>query len=147
MRARAVVLAVAIVMAPLCARAADLVVWWEKGWYPQEDEAVREIIAAFEQGSGKQVELVLRPQEELVAHLMAALEAGRSIPDFLFTVTETQPYERWAYEGRLVDLTHAVGHFSDLFDPDTASAWPCRSGRMTQTSNSNSSCRRTRPTT
>ena len=28
MRARAVVLAVAIVLAPLCARAADLVVWW-----------------------------------------------------------------------------------------------------------------------
>ena len=31
MRARAVVLAVAIVLAPLGARAADLVVWWEKG--------------------------------------------------------------------------------------------------------------------
>ena len=40
MRARAVVLAVAIVLAPLGARAADLVVWWEKGFYPQEDEAV-----------------------------------------------------------------------------------------------------------
>jgi hypothetical protein len=39
MRARAVVLAVAIVLAPLGARAADLVVWWEKGFSPQEDEA------------------------------------------------------------------------------------------------------------
>ena len=59
MRARAVVLAVALVLAPLGARAADLVVWWEKGFYPEEDEAVREIIAAFEQKTGKQVELVL----------------------------------------------------------------------------------------
>ena len=59
MRARAVVLAVAIVLAPLGARAADLVVWWEKGAYAQEDEALREIIAAFEQRTGKQVELVL----------------------------------------------------------------------------------------
>ena len=43
MRARAVVLAAAIIVAPLCARAADLVVWWEKGFYPQEDAAIAEI--------------------------------------------------------------------------------------------------------
>ena len=58
MRARAIVLAAALVLAPLGAEAADLVVWWEKGYYAQEDEAVRETIAAFEQESGKQVELV-----------------------------------------------------------------------------------------
>ena len=105
-------------MAPLGAQAADLVVWWEEGQAAEEDEAVREIIAAFEQDSGKQVELVLGPQEELVADLAAALEAGRDPPDLFFTVVETQPYEQWAYEGRLVDLTDAVGHFSDLFDRD-----------------------------
>jgi ABC-type glycerol-3-phosphate transport system substrate-binding protein len=57
MRARAVVLAVAIVLAPLGAKAADLVVWWNEGYSAQEDEAVREIIGAFEQKTGKQVEL------------------------------------------------------------------------------------------
>ena len=46
-------------------QAADLVVWWEEGFYPEEDEAVREIVAAFEQKTGKQVELVLYPQDEL----------------------------------------------------------------------------------
>jgi hypothetical protein len=48
-----------LAIAPPGARAADLVVWWEKGQYAQEDDAVRETIAAFEQDSGKQVELVL----------------------------------------------------------------------------------------
>ena len=118
MRKEAIVLIAALAMAPLGAQAADLVVWWEKGQDAEEDAAVREIIAAFEQDSGKQVELVLGPQEELVADLVAALEAGRPTPDFVFTVAETQPFERWAYEGRLVDLTESVGHFSDLFDPD-----------------------------
>ena len=118
MRSRTAVLAAMLAMAPLGANAADLVVWWEEGQAAEEDEAVREIVAAFEQGSGKQVELVLGQQEELVADLVAALEAGRPTPDFVFTVAETQPYERWVYEGRLVDLTDAVGHFSDLFDPD-----------------------------
>ena len=40
MRARAVVLAVAIVLAPLGAQSADLVVWWEQGFNPEEDAAV-----------------------------------------------------------------------------------------------------------
>jgi multiple sugar transport system substrate-binding protein len=118
MRSHAVVLAAILLINPPGARAADLVVWWEKGQAAEEDEAVKEIVAAFEQGSGKQVELVLRQQEELVADLVAGIKAGRRTPDFVFTIAETQPYEQWAYEGRLVDLTDAVGHFSDLFDPD-----------------------------
>jgi ABC-type glycerol-3-phosphate transport system substrate-binding protein len=61
MRGRAVVLAAAIVMAPLGAWGADLVVWWEKGQYDEEDQAVREIVAAFEQETGKEVEPQLGP--------------------------------------------------------------------------------------
>jgi ABC-type glycerol-3-phosphate transport system substrate-binding protein len=56
----------ALILAPLGAQAADLVVWWDKGFYQQEDEAVRDIITAFEQDSGKQVELVQAAQNEIV---------------------------------------------------------------------------------
>ena len=64
LRVPAVVLASALIlMAPAGTQAADLVVWWDKGYYPQEDAAVREIIAAFEQESGKQVELDFYPLE------------------------------------------------------------------------------------
>ena len=41
MRRQAIVLAAALAMAPLGARAADLVVWWEKGFYPQETKRSR----------------------------------------------------------------------------------------------------------
>ena len=58
-RPGSVVASALLILAPPGARAADLVVWWEKGYYAQEDAAVREIIAAFEQKTGKQVELVL----------------------------------------------------------------------------------------
>ena len=61
MRGRAVILAAALILAPLGARAADLVVWWEEGYYAQEDAAVRETVAAFERETGKQVELVFYP--------------------------------------------------------------------------------------
>ena len=51
------ILGALLVLAPLGAEAADLVVWWEEGYYAEEDEAIREIVTAFEQESGKQVEL------------------------------------------------------------------------------------------
>jgi ABC-type glycerol-3-phosphate transport system substrate-binding protein len=59
MRRQALALiAAALMLAPLGARAADLVVWWDKGFYPRADEAVREIVAEFKQQTGKRVELV-----------------------------------------------------------------------------------------
>jgi ABC-type glycerol-3-phosphate transport system substrate-binding protein len=74
----------ALILAPPGAQAADLVVWWEEGQTAEEDEAVRETIAAFEQETGKQVELVLAQQERLVADLVAALKSGRQSPRPLF---------------------------------------------------------------
>ena len=148
-----VLLAAALVMAPLGAQAADLVVWWEKGYYAQEDAAVREIIAAFEQETGKQVELVLYADDELPAKLTAALEAGQP-PDFLFGVRLADYIAQWAYDDRLVDLTDTVGHFSDLFDPDaldlrrrcstrrpgSAASTRCRWGARPTTSTSGRAC-------
>ena len=78
----------AVVIAPLGAKAADLVVWWEKGYNPEEDAAVREIIAAFEQDSGKQVELEQPSQDDMEAKVLAAVEAGQP-PDFLFGTNRT----------------------------------------------------------
>jgi multiple sugar transport system substrate-binding protein len=129
MRGVALVLAVSLTSAPVGARAADLVVWWEKGFYPQEDEAVREIIAAFEQDSGEEVELIFHEQEELPDRIAAALEAGQP-PDFAFGTLLTDYIVPWAVDGRLVDLTDTVGHFSDMFDPD-ALAWVARNNPET----------------
>jgi multiple sugar transport system substrate-binding protein len=122
MRSRIVLLAAALAMAPLGARAADLVVWWEKGFYAQENEAVREIIAAFEQGSGEAVELAFYAQRELGPEIKAALEIGQP-PDFAFGTRIADYIGQWALEDRLVDLGDAIGHFSDLFDPDALVLW------------------------
>ena len=85
MRIGALVLATMLAIAPLGAKAADLVVWWEQGSNPEEDAAVKEIIAAFEQETGKKVELVLHRKRSSRPDLVAAIEAGRP-PDFVFGV-------------------------------------------------------------
>ena len=133
MRARAVVLAVAIVLAPLGARAADLVVWWEKGFYPQEDAAVREIIAAFEQKTGKQVELVsTRTGRDLDE--AASGDRGRAAARLRFR----RPHRRLHRANGLSRIgsstsTDAIGPVLDLFDPDALAGSTWLDGKTGQT--------------
>jgi multiple sugar transport system substrate-binding protein len=117
MRRQVIVLAVALVMVPLGAWAADLVVWWEKGYYAQEDEAVREIIAAFEHKTGKQVDLVFYSNEDLPDALQAGLEAGQP-PDFAFGYRVFNHLSEWAYQDQLIDVSDEILPFASLFDPD-----------------------------
>jgi multiple sugar transport system substrate-binding protein len=115
MRVQAVILAAMLVLVPPGASAADLVVWWEEGFNPEEDTAVREIIAAFEQKSGQQVELVFSSNDEQLTMVLAALEAGHP-PDFLYGQRVGNHWARWAHEGRLVDLADTLGPFTAQFD-------------------------------
>ena len=117
---RILIVATLLILVPLGARGADLVVWWEQGVYPQVDEAVREIIAAVEQKTGKEVEFVQPGQYEVGDEVQAALEAGRP-PDFLYA-TLSDWTARWAYEDQLADLEGALGPVLDLFDPDAVEA-------------------------
>ena len=126
MRSRACFLAAALLVAPFDARSADLVVWWDEGFYPGEDEAVREIVAAFEQRSGKEVEFVQYPDNELPKKVVAAL-AAREPPDFLFGNLVT--WQRWAYEDQLVALEDVLGPALNLFDADAIGSATLLNGR------------------
>jgi multiple sugar transport system substrate-binding protein len=125
MRRQAIIVAAALLVAPLRVQGADLMVWWEKGFYPQEDRAVREIIAAFEQETGKDVELVQPAYDATYDKALAALDAGRP-PDFLLAREEAPV---WAYEDQLVDLTGALGSALNLFDADAIEAATLLNGR------------------
>jgi multiple sugar transport system substrate-binding protein len=117
MRLQTIVLAAALILASLGVRAADLVVWWEEGWNPEEEKAVQEMIAAFAQKTGKKIERV-PIGDDYGAEAEAALKAGQP-PDFLWGLGGTTHHtDQWAYEDRLVDLAEAVGPLRDLFDPD-----------------------------
>jgi multiple sugar transport system substrate-binding protein len=119
MWSRILFVAAAIILMPLGVKAADLVVWWEEGFYPEEDAAVREIVAAFEQETGKQVELVQFEQYEMNDQARAALAAGQP-PGFLYGTVVSWWW--WAYEGRLVDLEGVLGPVLGLFDADAIEA-------------------------
>ena len=117
MRTHPVVLAAMFLLSPLGARAADLVVWWQQAHHAQEDEALSEVVAAFEQATGRQVEITLLPMaEQPPASKRRSRPATHPTSPSASGLSTYIP--RWALENRLVDLTDTVGHFSNLFDPD-----------------------------
>ena len=117
MGSRLFALAATLMMVPFGAQSVDLVVWWEKGFSVEEDEAIAEVIDAFEAASGKQVDLALYPQAELPGKIEAAREAGNP-PDVAYGIWLVRYSGEWARDDRLVDLTGAIGSFTNLFDPD-----------------------------
>jgi multiple sugar transport system substrate-binding protein len=115
---QAVILAAALMLVvPLSARAADLVVWWEEGFNPEEDQGVRELIAGFEKKTGKMVELTFVRQDAVSEKLQAALAAG-GVPDFAFGGAGMRRLPQWAKEDRLVELSAVLGPLTELIDPD-----------------------------
>jgi multiple sugar transport system substrate-binding protein len=118
MRVSTVLLAAGLMLTAAAARAADLVVWWEEGHYPEEDAAVREIVAAFEQKTSIRVDLTLPSENDLPGRTAAAVEAGHP-PDIVYGGDVAYiRYPRWAQEGRLVDLAGALGPLVARFDRD-----------------------------
>src|SRR5438105_9040274 len=94
-----------------------LVVYCTKGFYPQEDKALDDMIAKFQQKTGVRVELSRYSPQESVPKAVAALDSG-SPPDVAYgDVFDFQVAGKWAAEGRLEDL-------SDILVPMKASFLP-----------------------
>ena len=124
MCSRTVVLVAMLAMAPLGVEAADLVVWWDEGYYAEERRNGRGDRRRLRARNRKQVELALHPELEHPEAISAALKTGQP-PDFAFGFFFGNYIGQWAYDDRLVDLSDAIGHFSDLFDPDVLN-WEMR---------------------
>jgi multiple sugar transport system substrate-binding protein len=96
-----------------------LTVWFTKGFYQAEDKALDEAIAKFEKKTGVKVELSKYATQEIIPKTVAALEAGNP-PDVGFgTVYDFQVTSKWAYEGRLEDISEVIGPMAGRFLPNT----------------------------
>jgi multiple sugar transport system substrate-binding protein len=110
----AIVLAISTALATPVA-AADLTIAWEQGFYPEEDKAIEAVVAAYEQASGKDVELMLYPQGEILDEVLAQLDAGR--PPDLFLNFGGSSVPKWALDDLLADVSDVVGPIEGQFYP------------------------------
>jgi multiple sugar transport system substrate-binding protein len=107
-------LASTLVVTPIAAGAADLTIWWSKGYYPSEDEGLRRVVAGFEDETQTKVDLTFVSMPDLATKTLAALESGEP-PDIDFLISEKM--RRWAFEGALLNLDDVVGPITADLDP------------------------------
>ena len=114
--AGAVALAIAFSAAPGFAQD-KLNVWWVKGFYKSEDEALYAAIKKYEAKTGVKVELSQYAIQDMNAKSVAALDAG-TVPDIAYSDTyDVQTAGKWAFDGKLEDLSDVLAPMKDRFEP------------------------------
>ena len=114
----AAVLAIALSASPSLAQE-KLVVWWVKGNYKSEDDALLTVIKKFEIKTGVKVELSQFADQDIVAKTVAALESG-SPPDLAYAdAYDVQVVGKWAFEGKLEDISDVMAPIKSRFSPNT----------------------------
>jgi multiple sugar transport system substrate-binding protein len=98
------------------ALAADLTIWWNKGFYPEEDEAFERVVTDFERATGTDIDLTLLAIETGPPKMLAALAAHQP-PDVAFGIWLGHIFvPRWAYDGLLADVSDVIRPVEDRFD-------------------------------
>src|SRR3954447_24273649 len=96
-----------------------LTVWWVKGFYKSEDDALFEAVRKFEQKSGVKVELSQYAVQDMIPKTVSALDSGTP-PDVAYAdVYDFQVTGKWAFEGKLEDLSSIIEPMKDQFAPNT----------------------------
>jgi multiple sugar transport system substrate-binding protein len=97
-----------------------LTVWFTKGFYPAEDLALDEMVRKFEAKTGVKVDLSRYAVQEIIPKSVAALDSG-SPPDVSFGHTyDFQVTSKWAFEGKLEDITDIMTPIKGQFLAGTA---------------------------
>ena len=95
-----------------------LTVWWVKGFYPAEDQALFDAIKKYEsKHKGVKIELSQYPIQDMIPKTVAALDSG-SPPDIAYAdVYDFQVTAKWAYDGKLEDISGVIDKVRNNFEP------------------------------
>ena len=98
-----------------------LTVWWEKGFYKAEDDALFAVIKRFEDKTKIKVDLSLYATQEVIPKMVAALDSSGP-PDVGFgNVLDFQVTAKWAYDGKLEDISSVIDPIRGRFESQALS--------------------------
>lgn len=95
-----------------------LTVWWVKGFYKAEDDALFAAIKKFEErNKGVKIELSQYPIQDMIPKTVAALDSNNP-PDVAYADSyDFQVTAKWAYDGKLEDISSVIDPLRNKFEP------------------------------
>jgi multiple sugar transport system substrate-binding protein len=115
--ATAAVMAVSLLAAGQARAQEKLTVWWEKGFYKAEDDALFAVIKRFEDKYKIKVDLSLYATQEVIPKTVAALDSGNP-PDVGFgNVLDFQVTAKWAFDDKLENISSVIDPIRSRFEP------------------------------
>ena len=99
-----------------------LTVWWVKGFYKAEDDALFAAIKKFEEKNKNiKIDLSQYPVQDMIPKTVSALDSG-SPPDVAYAdVYDFQVTAKWAFDNKLEDLTSLIDPIRARFEPQALS--------------------------
>src|SRR3954467_9317676 len=108
-----------LVASTASAQQKTITVWFGKGFYKAEDDALLDVIKKFEAKTGIKVELSQYAIQDMIPKTVAALDSG-TVPDVAYSDTyDVQAGGKWASEGKLEELSDILLPMKDRFAPNT----------------------------
>src|SRR5205823_6984547 len=86
------------------AKTAEL--WWPQGFVPEEDVAIKKIVADYEKASGNKIDLSIMPFAPQRQKIVSAVTSG-VVPD-LFPNNPGEAIALYAWEDKLIDVSDVV---------------------------------------
>ncbi|MGD1712311.1 extracellular solute-binding protein [Dapis sp. BLCC M172] len=85
-----------------------LTIWWNRGYYPEQEEALKKVVAEWLEKTDNKVELLFLSEDDILQAGIDALAAGKP-PDILFSErAEFTLIPQWAWEGKLADVSDVI---------------------------------------
>ncbi|MBE9046007.1 carbohydrate ABC transporter substrate-binding protein [Pleurocapsales cyanobacterium LEGE 10410] len=96
-----------------------LQIWWDKGYILKEDEAIHQIVDAWQQKSNQKAEVKFYTADEITQKTRRAIQAGNP-PDVLFSSRAEYPLLAW--QGKLADVSSVVEPVEQLYTTTSRTA-------------------------
>ena len=116
----AAALAAGFLIAGAPASAQDkITVFWGKGFYKAEDDALFAAVKKFEEKAKVKVDISQNSPQDMIPKTVAAMDSGTP-PDVAYgDVFDFQVAGKWAFEGKLEDISDIINPLKGQFAPNT----------------------------
>lgn len=99
---------------------ADLLIWWEQGFLPEENEQLNQLVRQWEQQTGQRVDLKLLSPVLIEQQLKKFIEDPDidRVPDIVYSVgVDTSIAPKLAWRDQLLDLTEVIQPIRERYTP------------------------------